>query len=113
MQMHPVKSSNIASVGHEDGVLKVRFRDGGEYEYPGVTGADFAEMLEADSKGRWLNQFIAKRAGVTQTAKPVPHKKAPRPTCAETKADQSAFAGHVMRSQIKRTSRAATFRVAN
>jgi hypothetical protein len=113
MQMIPVKSSNIHSIGYEDGKLKVQFRNGSEYEYLGVTEAEHAEFMDAESKGRWLNQFIAQRAGIVRTktpeARPV---KADQSVKAESKPSQASFAGGVMRSQLNRTSRTVTFRVA-
>ena len=111
MLIQSVKSSNIDAIGYEDGTLKVRFRNGGEYEYPDTSEADHADFMESASKGKWLNAFVAARSGVTQTKKPeaAPMKKE-APT---VKASSSAaeFAGGVMRAQMSRTSRVATFRV--
>ena len=63
MEMIPVESSNIASIGYENEVLRVRFRDGAEYDYDSVTPARHAELMASDSKGKWLNEFIFKRSG--------------------------------------------------
>ena len=65
MEMKPVDSSNIAAIGWEVDKLCVRFKDGAEYEYPGVTEKQYADLMAAPSKGRALNGLIALRAGVT------------------------------------------------
>jgi hypothetical protein len=65
MEMKPVDSSNIAAIGWEADKLCVRFKDGAEYEYPGVTEKQYADLMAAPSKGRALNGLIALRAGVT------------------------------------------------
>lgn len=63
MEMIPVESSNIASIGHENEVLKVQFRDGAEYQYEDVPAARHAELMASESKGKWLNEFIYRRSG--------------------------------------------------
>ena len=113
MLMQAVKSFNIDSIGYEDGTLKVRFRNGGEYEYPDTSEAEHADLMESASKGKWLNAFVAARSGVMQTRKPeaLPaRKEAP-----VVKAPSSAaeFAGGVMRAQISRVTRRASFRSLN
>ncbi|HZL56786.1 MAG TPA: KTSC domain-containing protein [Bryobacteraceae bacterium] len=65
MTMDPVQSSNVAEIGWESDKLTVRFRDGAEYEYPGVTERQYKDLMAAPSKGRALNGLIALRAGVT------------------------------------------------
>jgi hypothetical protein len=62
--MKPVQSSNIAAIGWEEDNLTVRFRDGKEYQYPGVTEKQYADLMAAPSKGKALNGLIALRAGV-------------------------------------------------
>jgi hypothetical protein len=113
MQMQPVRSSNIAAVGYENGTLAVRFHNGSEYEYPGTSESDHADFLGSESKGRWLNQFVALRSGVTRTktSNVQPVKKEANAVKAEQSNSSAAFAGGVMRSQISRTTRTATFRV--
>ena len=63
MELTAVESSNIAAIGYEAGILRVRFRDGAEYDYAGVTQAQHLAFLAAESKGRWLNEFIVLRSG--------------------------------------------------
>lgn len=70
MEMKPVDSSNIAAIGYENQTLCVRFKDGAEYEYPGVSEQQYKDLMAARSKGRALNGLIAIRAGVTLKSKP-------------------------------------------
>ena len=65
MDFTPVESSNVAAIGWEADKLCVRFRDGAEYEYPGVTEQQYKDLMAAPSKRRALNGLIALRAGVT------------------------------------------------
>lgn len=65
MEMKPVESSNIVSIGYEDGLMVVRFKSGEEFQYPGVTAQQHADLMAAPSKGKALNGLIALRAGVT------------------------------------------------
>jgi hypothetical protein len=69
--MKPVESSNVAAIGWEADTLRVRFRDGKEYEYPGVTQQQFENLMASQSKGRALQGLIALKAGVTlKSSKP-------------------------------------------
>lgn len=43
----PVTSSSIASVGHADDVLEVKFNNGKVYRYSGVSREDFDALLAA------------------------------------------------------------------
>ena len=52
--MYHVESSNIASVGYEDGTLTVEFKSGGIYEYYYVPEIVYEHFLEAPSKGRYF-----------------------------------------------------------
>ena len=55
-----VTSSNIAEIGYDAGTqeLRVRFNSGLEYVYLDVPGTVFSDFLDADSKGKFLNQNI-------------------------------------------------------
>ncbi len=55
-----VESSNIDQVGYdaETQELGVRFNNGSEYVYSGVPGEVFADFLDAESAGKYLNQAI-------------------------------------------------------
>jgi hypothetical protein len=63
MERQPVKSTNVKSVGYdaEEKVLEVEFKSGGIYQYAGVQPEMYAELLEADSVGRFISQVV--RAG--------------------------------------------------
>lgn len=64
MTMTLVESSNIAAIGFADGLMRVAFKNGNEYEYPGVTAEQHAAVMVADSKGRAINALVAELAGV-------------------------------------------------
>ncbi len=60
-EMHYVDSSNIEAIGHESDLqeLHVRFlKSGDTYIYYGVEEWVFKEMMQADSKGGYLNSSI-------------------------------------------------------
>lgn len=52
-----VESSNLESIGYT-GVLEVRFKGGGTYQYLGVPEDVYKKLLEAESKGAFLNSEI-------------------------------------------------------
>ena len=54
MEMIAVKSSNVHSIGYENGTLYVRFLTGALYEYYDVPGAEYDAFLNAPSKGRFV-----------------------------------------------------------
>ena len=62
MDMVPVKSSNVKSVGHDPAtnLLVVEFIGGTRYEYPGVTVAQHKALMEARSVGQHLYQHHIK-----------------------------------------------------
>ncbi|MFI6282006.1 KTSC domain-containing protein [Streptomyces sp. NPDC050988] len=64
MQRIPVASTNLASVGYESnsGTLEVQFRNGSIYQYAGVPEAVFSGLMNAASKGAYLDVFV-KKAG--------------------------------------------------
>ena len=55
-----VVSSNIARVGYEavSKVLFVKFTNGSVYQYVNVPTEKFYEFLNAESKGKFLNESI-------------------------------------------------------
>jgi hypothetical protein len=63
MERHPVKSSNVKAVGYdeEQKVLEVEFKSGGIYQYTGVQPEMYADLLAAESVGRFVSQVV--RAG--------------------------------------------------
>ena len=58
MEMQSVVSSMIDSIGHEGKTLRVRFKNGAEYEYDGVSIDLFTELLNAKSVGKYFIQTI-------------------------------------------------------
>lgn len=61
MQRTPVRSSNIASIGWENGTLEVAFHDGGVYQYSGIPESVYRAFLNAYSKGSYFHQHIKDR----------------------------------------------------
>lgn len=53
-----VISSNISSVNYSDKGLAVVFKSGKEYLYPGAPKELYEQMLDADSVGKFFNQYI-------------------------------------------------------
>ena len=54
MNMTPVSSSNIASIGYVSGTLYVLFHSGGLYEYYNVPESVYLGLMMADSHGKFL-----------------------------------------------------------
>jgi len=56
MDRNLVSSSNIVSVGYDEGneTLEVEFRDGAVYQYYNVGRAVYDQFLAAQSKGQFL-----------------------------------------------------------
>jgi hypothetical protein len=63
MNMQPVKSSNVKAVGYDEETktLQVHFKSGGIYQYAGVQPEMYADLLKAESIGRFVSQVV--RAG--------------------------------------------------
>jgi hypothetical protein len=62
MNRIPVASSNLESVGYENGTLEIRFHTGGIYQYLNVPEHLYQGLMMAASKGTYLDQYI-KKAG--------------------------------------------------
>ena len=60
VEMIPVSSSNLDAVGYnaQTETLYVRFKGGKTYSYERVPEYTFTELVEADSVGKFFNQFI-------------------------------------------------------
>ena len=56
-----VRSSAIAAIGYENGVLAVTFHYSGTYYHSGVPYSVFAGLMRASSKGAYYNQHIRGR----------------------------------------------------
>lgn len=58
MQMIPVSSSNLSSVGYERGTLYIAFNSGGLYSYSGVPESVYRELMAASSHGKYFAKYI-------------------------------------------------------
>lgn len=53
-----VNSSNLNSVGYDDGVLEIAFHHGGTYQYFNVPSFIYSGLLSASSKGTYFHENI-------------------------------------------------------
>jgi hypothetical protein len=58
MEMIPIKSSNISHAAYENGVMRVRFSNGTDYDYDGISAELFNDFMEAESQGKFFHQHI-------------------------------------------------------
>ncbi len=60
MERYSVASSNIASIGYDAGTetLEVEFLSGSIYQYYNVPQNIYDQLMQAGSKGRFLNTYI-------------------------------------------------------
>lgn len=58
MERIPVSSSNLASVGYQDGILEVAFKSGSVYQYTGVPESVYDALMSAPSHGKFFAAFI-------------------------------------------------------
>ncbi|MBR2131915.1 MAG: KTSC domain-containing protein [Oscillospiraceae bacterium] len=58
MQMIPVASSNISSIGYENGTLYVAFNRGGLYAYLNVPENIYHALMSASSHGEYLARYV-------------------------------------------------------
>ena len=60
MDRIPVASSNISSVGYDptSSILEVEFNSGSIYQYLNVPQTEYEGLMNAGSKGRYLNRNI-------------------------------------------------------
>ncbi|GBD95936.1 hypothetical protein BMS3Abin06_00816 [bacterium BMS3Abin06] len=58
--MIPVVSSNVESIGYEEGTqtLRVKFLNGSVYDYKNVPIMEFEQLKNAQSVGSYLNRNI-------------------------------------------------------
>lgn len=59
-EMTPVRSSNVQSVGWDDGAqeLVIEFKDGAVYGYPQAGRAAFEDMLTTSSPGAYVARWL-------------------------------------------------------
>ena len=60
MERQEVDSSNVASVGYEDGILEVEFKGVSVYRYFDVPPELYEELKEADSVGSFIHRRIVR-----------------------------------------------------
>ncbi len=60
MERYSVASSNISSIGYDAGTdtLEVEFLSGAIYQYYNVPKNMYDQLIQAGSKGRFLNTYI-------------------------------------------------------
>jgi lysyl-tRNA synthetase class 2 len=63
MERQQVASTNIRSIGFAEasGTLEIEFHGGGVYQYLNVPEMVYAALMNAPSKGRYLNDHIKNR----------------------------------------------------
>jgi hypothetical protein len=63
MHRTPVASSSIASVGYRPAsrTLELEYRGGGVYQYIDVPPLEYDSLMQANSKGRFVNAHIKGR----------------------------------------------------
>ncbi|HDR6289455.1 TPA: KTSC domain-containing protein [Bacillus cereus] len=62
MNMVPVSSSNLASIGYDESskTLYVSFRNGRMYKYSGVPHHIYSGLMSASSHGQYFDRYIVK-----------------------------------------------------
>lgn len=58
MYMQPVSSSNLSSVGYENGTLYIAFNSGGVYSYSNVPVSVYEGLMSASSHGKYFHAHI-------------------------------------------------------
>lgn len=63
VQRVPIRSSMLASIGHDPftSILEMEFRNGSIYRYFAVPRTVFERLIAAPSKGIYVNRFIRNR----------------------------------------------------
>lgn len=69
MNRKPVKSSNIRSIGFENGVLEIEFTNNKIYRYTGPkVEAHYTALLDAESVGRYFSRNVLQCPDTTSEA---------------------------------------------
>lgn len=58
MNRTTVSSSNLRSVGYENGILEIEFQSGSVYQYYDVPESIYRGLMGASSKGTYHHQHI-------------------------------------------------------
>lgn len=108
MELTALKSTNVAAAGFESGVLRVRYKDGAEYEYPDTSPQEHRSLMESDSPGRWMREFVSRRAGVVKVASNPGQKPEVSPDkfhttqadgCCRTQLNNASLAGRLEKAE--------------
>ncbi len=65
MNMIPVRSSNLYSVGYDNGTMRIQFRSGRTYAYFNVPPNIHQGLMAAISHGSYFHAYIKGRYGDT------------------------------------------------
>lgn len=57
MNRQPVSSSRITSVGWENNVLEIEFKNGAVYQYSGVSRSEYINFINSSSLGSALSSL--------------------------------------------------------
>lgn len=60
MKMITCKSSGVSAIGHKGDTLRVAYKSGGTYDFPGVTVEAFNALRGAKSIGRHIHTMKLK-----------------------------------------------------
>ena len=63
MEMKPVTSSNIESIGHDGDVMHVKYKSGYSYTHSGVTPEKYKEIIGRASIGKAMHVFKTHNPG--------------------------------------------------
>ena len=68
MERTPVTSTNVRAIGYDldSQTLEVEFNNGSVYQYAGVPQDEYEGLMNADSKGKYLNANIKGRYPFTK-----------------------------------------------
>ena len=69
IDMIPAESSNVVAIGYGDNTLYVKYSSG-MYKYDNVPKEVAEKLLNADSKGRFMNDYIKGNYNCTKVILP-------------------------------------------
>jgi hypothetical protein len=66
MELVPVESSNVAAIGYHEEcrLLRVLFKNGSTYDFPGVDAATHTQIMQAESKSKAIAALERSHEGV-------------------------------------------------
>jgi hypothetical protein len=76
IDLQPVESSNIAAVGYDADAqtLAIQYRSGGVYHYAGVPAETHADLMGAESIGKFIGTSIRGRYEFEKQDQPKPEE---------------------------------------